>query len=131
MRIVARSVAFLAVAVGVLGLIAPDRLVALGTVLTTPSGIYGIAALRFLVGVVFLITASSSRMPRTLRILGVIAIIGGILTPLFGVDRSAAAVNWWAAQGPVFLRFPGTVLAGLGAFLIYATGPVRRVARHA
>jgi hypothetical protein len=131
MRILARSVAFLAVSVGILGLIAPDRLLALGTAMTTPTGLYAAAALRLFVGLALLIAASASRMPRTLRVIGVLAMIGGILTPLFGVDRSTAVVNWWTSQGPVLVRVPATVLALVGAFLMYATspaGPSRRVA---
>jgi hypothetical protein len=76
-------------------------------------------------GLVLFFAAPASRMPRTLRVFGGIVCIAGITTPMFGVNRSHAVVNWWAAQGPLFIRLEGLGAAALGGFIIYsmARGP--------
>src|SRR5438093_1372118 len=116
MKLLATIVGLLVVALGALGLIAPDDLVTIGRNAVTPAGVYVIAGLRVCVGLVLTIAAPRSQMPKTVRILGAIALINGITTPMFGVDRSRAAFNWWASQGPFFIRLASVIAAAFGAF---------------
>jgi hypothetical protein len=54
-----------------------------------------------------------------LRVLGVIVIIAGLVTPWFGVDRSRAVVDWWVSAGPWVMRLVAVVPLVVGGFLVY------------
>jgi len=93
----------------------------------TPAGLYGIAALRIAIGFVIVLAASASRAPRTLRGLGLIVIIAGVSTPVFGVARAQAVVNWLAHAGPLLMRLDAVVAIAVGGFLLYVfRAPTRR-----
>jgi hypothetical protein len=119
-KTVALMVALFVMAVGVAAVFVPDALMNAATSLMTPGGLYGIAALRVVIGIVLIAAASRSRAPKVLRVFGAIAIIGGVFTPIFGLDRSRAALAWEAAQGVVFVRLGGAFALILGAFLAFA-----------
>lgn len=126
MNLLAIVVGLLIVAVGVVGMTAPDSLVTIGRNALTPTGLYVIAVLRVCIGIVLILAAPTSRMPKTLRVLGAVAVIGGITTPLFGVDRSRAVVSWWVSQSPLFLRLAALFAAAFGSFIIYASGRLHK-----
>jgi hypothetical protein len=65
-------------------------------------------------------------MPRTLRVLGIVIIVAGLTTPLFGVERSIAMFNWLSAQAPALVRVMATFAIAFGTLVVYATLPRRR-----
>ena len=67
--------------------------------------------------------------------MNLLAMVVGLLVVAFGMvgitapdDRSRAVIDWWASQGPLFLRLAAVLTAAFGGFLIYATGSLRRAA---
>ena len=98
---------------------APDLRLSLERSVMTPAGLYAIAALRIAIGLGFVLAAPASRAPWTLRVLGLIVIIAGLSTPLFGVARARAVVNWLASAGPSLMRLDAVVGMALGGFLVY------------
>ena len=124
MRLLALVIGVLVLLVGAIGVAAPDVFLSVGRSVITPGGLYAIAAVRVAIGLVFLLTAPASRAPRTLRVLGVIVIIAGLMTPWFGVARSLAVLDWWASVGPSLRRREAGVAAvALGGFLVYVFRP--------
>ena len=85
--------------------------------LVTPMGLVWIAAVRVCIGAVLLLAARNSRMPRTLRALGVIALVAGVTVPLLGVDRVRSIVDWWTTQGNLLVRASGACATALGVFV--------------
>jgi hypothetical protein len=126
MRLFARLVAVFLMVVGVVALVASDRLIAFGHQILTPAGLYVIAALRIGMGLVLIGAAPASRAPKVLRVLGVIVVAAGVATPFFGAERSRLILDWWAAQGPVVLRVPGVLLLAAGGGLTYLLGTGHR-----
>src|SRR5436309_2028973 len=104
MRLLGLLVALFIALVGLTGVCAPDRLMALAPYFVTPVGIYVAAALRISIGLLLARVAPISRAPKTLRILGVIAVLGGVATLFLGTERAQTILEWWSAQGPVFIR---------------------------
>ena len=123
MRSLVRFIALFVVAVGVFGLVAPRGLVTAVGALVTPLGLYAVAALRVLFGIGLLLAAPPSRAPRVLRVLGIVILVAGIITPFFGVERSRAIVDWWSTQGTAFMRVLGGLAVVFGAFVMYALVP--------
>jgi hypothetical protein len=74
--------------VGAVGIVTPTSLVTIAGVFVTPIGLYAAAALRVALGTALVVAAPTSRTPTTLRVLGIIIIVGGLVTPLIGVERA-------------------------------------------
>jgi len=115
-------------ALGLLGVAAPTILLQAAPFTLTQAGLYAAAAFRVVVGLVLILAAPASRMPRTLRVLGALMVIGGIATPFIGVERARAMVEWWSALGPVFMRVWASLAVLVGSFIIYAASPGRQAA---
>jgi ribose/xylose/arabinose/galactoside ABC-type transport system permease subunit len=126
MRYPALLVAAFITVVGITGVFAPDRLFENGRYVATPGGLYAIAAIRLAVGVVLLLVAQRSRTPRLLRTLGAIVLVAGLATPLFGVERTRAILDWESTQGTGLIRAGAVLALALGGFLAFAVTPARR-----
>jgi hypothetical protein len=87
------------------------------------TGLYAAGAFRVVLGGALFFAAPSSRAPKVLRILGIIILVAGLFTPLFGVERLHRLIGWWSAQGTVFLRVWAAFALAFGLFLAYAVVP--------
>jgi hypothetical protein len=130
MRQLATVVGMLIVFVGLVGVITPHEIAPIGRYIVTRNGLYIVAVLRICIGIVFILAAPASRMPRTVRFIGVVVLIGGIITPFFGVDRSRSVLDWWISRSSIFMRLAGVVAMAAGAFIIGAVGLVRRAEKR-
>jgi hypothetical protein len=127
-KVLATVMGALIAAIGIVGIAGPSVLLEFGHSLQTPGALYVVAAVRIIFGAVLIWVASSSRMPRTLRVIGVIIIVAGLLAPLFGVERSQAMLNWFSSQGPLFMRAWASIAVIFGVFIVYAVNSPRRAA---
>ena len=126
MRLLGLVIGALVILGSAITLAAPDLRLALERLVVTPAGLYVIAVLRIAIGLMFVLAAPASRAPRTLRALGLIAIIAGLATPWFGVARAQAVLNWLASAGPLWMRLDAGVGMAMGGFLVYVFRPPTR-----
>lgn len=112
-------------AIGIVGLANPALLLKATNFTLTSTGLYVVAAIRVAFGLVLMGAAAASRMPRTLRILGAFIVLAGVITPLFGVERTRAIVSWWSMQSMAFMRTWISFAVAFGLFIIYAVTPPR------
>lgn len=119
MRLLGLVIGALVIVAGAISFAAPALRLSLETWLMTPARLDAIAALRVALGLVFVVAARASRAPRTLRVLGFIVIVAGLMTPWFGVARSRAVLAWLATAGPLWIRFDASVGMAMGGFLVY------------
>ena len=119
-KLVATVMGALISAIGMVGVAAPSLLLEFAQALQTPAALYVVAAIRIIFGGVLVWVASVSRMPGTLRVLGVVIIVLGLFTPLFGVERTQGTLSWLSSQGPLFVRAVAGVAIIFGLFIIYA-----------
>lgn len=120
MRVLGFLVAALFLILGVVGLFVPRRLFALAQFTTTPTGLYVVAGIRLAIGAILLALASRSRFPTILRVLGVLALLGGIATLFLGTERARAIVSWMTGYGTTPIRGFGVFALLLGGFIAYA-----------
>jgi hypothetical protein len=120
-------VALYVICAGVAGVVAPESVMALRRYVLTPAGLVAIASIRIAVGVLLIMVAPSSRVPRILRGLGGFLLLAGLVTPLFGVERARAVADWEAAQSLTLIRSVATLIAVLGVLLAFAVSGRRRV----
>ncbi len=113
-------VGLLVIIAGIVGILSPSTIVGLTGPLLTPTALLIIAAIRVAIGLVLFGAARQSRSPAVFRVLGAFIILAGVATPIVGVERSRAAVDWWSGQGTVFMRTTMGFAVALGAFLVWA-----------
>ena len=111
---------------GLLGMLAPDVFVRVVRFFQTPSIVYVAAALRIAIGIVLLCAVTGSRFPIFLRVFGVLIVIGGLLTPLVGVQFAHVILALWSSRGPTLVRLFAAVSLALGFFTAYAVSRTRR-----
>lgn len=112
-------ICLLIVIVGALGIASPDRLIALVRRVQTPSGLYLVAAVRVAMGLALFFAAPASRAPEFVGPLGLIVILIGLVTPLFGLSRFRRLLDAWERMGHVALRIWAALALGFGLFLAY------------
>ena len=113
------------VCIGLVGMAVPSRVIEFGRSLHTARALYVIGAFRVAFGALLLWVAPVSRVPRTLRVIGAVIIVAGLLTPLFGIERTQHVIDWWASQQGLFLRAWGGIAVLSGSFLVYAVSAPR------
>src|SRR3984885_14765993 len=105
MRIAALLIALVTLAVGTVGIVSPDSLITLRRLYYATHGrFYAAGAVRVAMGLVLILTASISRWPRTLRVLGVLMCLQALPANLFGFERARAIMEWEAMQATALQR---------------------------
>ena len=132
MRVVILLAALLVIAVCIVGLVSPDRMMAFRReyVATTPIGPPVVGAVRVAIGLVLIFFAPASRVPKPLRVLGVLVFLQGLVqavgSPFVGPDRARAILEWEAAH-PALLRIGALIALATGGFVVFAaTSPATR-----
>jgi hypothetical protein len=115
-------------AMGAVGILAPSAFIWIAHHADAPVDLYIISAFRFAFGVLLLAVASTSRAPRTLRVVALGPILAAIALPFVGVERARATIEWWTLLGSGVIRLTGIPLLALGGFIAYACAPARRAA---
>lgn len=120
MTLVATILALIIACIGLVGVLSPPLLLDFLRALRSSGALYVVAAVRIVFGVVLVLAAPASRLPRTLRVLGTIIIVAGLVTPLFGLERTRALLEWWTSQPSWAMRAWASVAVAFGVFLVYA-----------
>ena len=123
MAFVVVAVSLFIVALGSVGVVAPQQLINEVKSWQTPAGLYMAAAIRLALGAGLFFAAPSSKAPDTLRVLGVIALIAGVVTPMLGLERFSKLLDWWSARGLGVVRAWGGVAVVIGLLLLYSVVP--------
>ncbi len=135
MKTLGLLVGLLILVLGVVGVIVPDAMLLVSRQAATPVGLYVAGLVRVAIGLVLVSAAPASRYPVGLGALGIVSFLAGLATPLFGVSRARAIVEWWGAQGPAVMRLWCLVAVAIGIFVVFAVidghGAAVRRARRA
>jgi hypothetical protein len=123
MAAVVLAISLLLATLGGIGIASPERLLALIRRVQNPTGLYGIAGLRLILGVALLRIAPTSKAPDVLQVFGVIALIAGLATPLIGLERFGKVIDWWWGQGIPVIRIWAALPIALGLYLAWAVAP--------
>ena len=124
MKAVVFSIALFTIAIGVVGVVAPDVLTAVRRqYFATPAGLYAAGALRIAMGLAVMLYATRSRAPRILRVLGAVACMQGLAAIVLGPGRAQAVLEWEAGQA-VLLRGGAVVALATGVLIAVAVRPL-------
>ena len=126
MKTLGTLVGVLFILLGITGIVRPGEIISIGYRLDTPVGLYCAAAMRIVVGLVLLATASQSSAPIAMRLMGGFIILLGIATAFISVGRAREALNSFTAQSPAFIRLPFAVMTMIGLYVISVFTSKRR-----
>jgi hypothetical protein len=88
--------------------------------------IYVLAGARIVIGVILLLAAGTSRAPYLLGVVGVLIILGGLITPFMGAPLKEIVLRWWADGSVMAVRAWSGVSLVIGAFVVWATRPRKK-----
>jgi hypothetical protein len=92
-------------------------------------GLYVSAGIRFFVGVILLLAASTSKFPKVFRVIGVMALAAGLLLPVVPIEFWGEVMRWWTMDHLTLFRAIVATGATLGGgFIAYAAAPRRETA---
>jgi len=128
MQTFARLMGLVVAAQGVVGLIAPDAFVSFVRFFQTSPVIYAATVVRIAFGVALVRAANRSRAPIALQALGIVIVLGGVLTPFVGARFAQVIMGWWAEGGAPVVRGWSLASLAIGLFVLYATQMNRRAA---
>jgi len=123
-------VALFTIVVGIGGLVSPESLTTVRRLyFATSVGLYAAGAVRLAMGLVVILSATASRAPKTLRVLGAMMCAQALAATIFGPDRARAILEWEALQGPAVLRVGAAVALVAGSYIAFAVTGHRRESR--
>jgi hypothetical protein len=121
MNLLASLVGLVVLAEGLIGISVPGSLVAIARDVLTPTSLYGVAIANAMCGLVQVLAAPASRMPRTLRTAGFTAIALSVLLAGAGYDRVMQALSAWLSLGSTNMRVVALLVSAAGGTLVYGS----------
>ena len=120
-RIVVLAIAVLLILFGLTGVLWPAGLMSMAKWTFSPTGLYTGAGLRVFIGALLLGAAGATAMPKTVRVIGAIIFVGGILTAFLSVERAQRLAIWLFENGEDRLRIMACLPLAVGFFLAGVT----------
>lgn len=125
-KTLATVMAALVAAMGLVGVAAPALLLGFAQSLQSQGALYTVAAIRFIFGAILVWLASASRLPKTLRVIGVVIMLAAVGVALFGIERTQAMLDWFSSIDRSLMRAVAILPVAFGVFVIYAVNAPRR-----
>jgi uncharacterized protein YjeT (DUF2065 family) len=107
------------IVIGLAILVKPARLKDLLYILLEKDWFRMVAALRVIIGVLFLFAAGGTRSPIFVSVMGVLFILAGVLIPILGPVRLRSLASWWMKRRDLVLRLWALVAVTLGGVLVW------------
>jgi len=128
MRIIVLLLATVMVLFGLTGVFWPEGLMQVAKYSITSTGLYVVAAARIILGALLFFGAGATRMPKTLRVIGVLILLAGVSTLFMSVQRAQAFADALVAHGADFFRVAACLPLVIGLVIAGAalTKPVSR-----
>ena len=126
MRYVVAAIAVLLIAISALGVLAPERLVAVVSAWPRDTRLNVAVGTRLVLGVIFLLGASACRFPAVIYGVGILALAAALLLELLGEPRVDALVHWWCEQPALAIRAWCVLAVLVGGLILIAALPRTR-----
>jgi len=126
MRYVVAAVAVVVLVISVLGVTAPEQLVAVVAGWAPDTRLAVAVGTRLVLGVVFLLAASTCRFPAVIYGIGILALAAALLLGLLGEPRVDALITWWSQLPTLAIRAWCALGVLVGALILYAALPPPR-----
>jgi len=125
LKLLTTAVCLAMAVLGIVGVTAPTLLLQLAQFLLLPPAIYWVAVIRVAFGVLLFLVAPASRLPRTLRVVGAVIVVAGLVTPLLPTFALEHALTWFSEPGRILFRLLAVAPIVIAALLAYVINPPR------
>ena len=115
-----RVIAILISAFGIIFILKPHLLNQIMSSLAQGKRIYAAAVIETLMSVILLLAASEARKVGWIVLLGVIYLLGGILTFVLGLEKVKSIIDWWQSRSILVLQFWSILLLLFGVLILYS-----------
>jgi hypothetical protein len=126
MRYVVAAVAVMVLVISGLGVAAPEQLVAVVASWPPDTRLAAAVGTRLVLGVVFLLGASSCRFPAVISGIGILALAAALLLVLLGEPRLDTLIAWWSQLPTLAIRAWCALGVLMGALILYSALPPTR-----
>jgi hypothetical protein len=109
MKTIVLFLAAVMVLFGLTGVLWPEGVTQVAKYSVNSTGLYVVAAVRIILGSLLFIGARATRMPKTLRVIGILIFLAGVSTLFMSVQRTQAIVDAMLAHGAEFFRVAACV----------------------
>jgi len=119
MQHVVSAVGVLIVLAGIAILVAPGKWKKAFTSIAQGKFLYVAAAVRIIIGVLFIMAADLTRTPMATKVIGALIIAAGVMIPVIGPKKLELFIQLMLARKDSTLRLFGIVAVTIGAFFIW------------
>jgi len=126
LNLIAALIGWIIIAIGVLGIARPHLIPTAVLGWSPDLLLYITVGTRIVLGLLLFFAAPGCRLPRFTRVIGVIAVLSGIVSALIGANRLESIVQWMSAKPTGVIRLMYTLDIILGAFLVYSGSQKRK-----
>lgn len=120
MAVIVVIVGLIILGMGILVLIAPVSLKKVLYIFLAKQWWTFVTVIRILIGTLLVLSASETRVPFFVRIVGILFILSGIVVPWMGASRIERLVGWWLQRSDTTLRLWGLFAAAFGAAILWS-----------
>lgn len=120
MVMLAKLIGIIITAAGVVFLTSPGMAKKLLTFLEEGNRIWGMAVVRVVVGLILLAASGQSSIPWLVFVIGILPIIGGILIPILGIEKSKKIMREWKGKPDSQFRALSFIPLIMGVLLLLA-----------
>ena len=106
--------------IGLVGVVAPTKLMALLDSRRVLIGFPMTVAIRIVTGSIFVAAAPDCRVPTLVRLTGLLEFGGAAVLVALGGGRLRRFVEWWLQRSPSFVRYWCLGALTFGSLLVYA-----------
>jgi hypothetical protein len=119
-HLIVAIVALAMAGMSLVGVASPCRLLDLVSRWQSWPGLRVASIVRLSFGIALLAVAPSSQTPEFIDIVGVLAVVSGLVLPFVGIARFRAALAWWSRQSTAFVRACMALGAAVGILILWS-----------
>lgn len=123
MHLLIALLGLLIAAIGVVGLLAPTRLLRLVDLFWRGErSLYVASGMRIVLGSLMILAAPYCAWPTVVTVLGVLTFVAGVLLVVIGFERVNKLIQWWQRRPPGVVRVSALFAVCFGVLLFWAAG---------
>jgi hypothetical protein len=119
-HLIVGAVALVMAGMSLVGMASPTHLLRLVSRWQSRPGLKVTSIVRLSFGIALLAVAPSSQTPETIDVIGLLAVVSGLVLPFLGIARFRAAFMWWSRQSSSFVRACMALGAAVGIFILWS-----------